>query len=51
MVCITAVFMLEVVKRLDAMHEYAVVHNDESEADRLRDEMRYGWKGMNNATA
>ena len=31
---------IEAIKRLDALLEYAVMHNDESEADRLRAELR-----------
>ena len=31
---------IEAIKRLDALLEYAVMHNDEAEADRLRAELR-----------
>ena len=31
---------IEAIKRLDALLEYAVQHNDEAEADRLREELR-----------
>ena len=31
---------IEAIKRLDALLEYAVQHNDEAEADRLRPELR-----------
>ena len=31
---------IEALKRLDALLEYAVLHNDEAEADRLRAELR-----------
>ena len=31
---------IEAIKRLDALLEYAVMHGDESEAERLREEMR-----------
>ena len=31
---------IEEIKRLDALLEYAVMHNDEAEADRLRAELR-----------
>ena len=31
---------IEAIKRLDALLEYAVVHNDEAEADRIRAELR-----------
>ena len=31
---------IEAIKRLDALLEYAVVHGDEAEADRLRAELR-----------
>ena len=31
---------IEAIKRLDAFLEYAVMHNDEAEADRLRAELR-----------
>ena len=31
---------IEAIKRLDALLEYAVEHNDEAEADRLRAELR-----------
>ena len=30
---------IEAIKRLDALLEYAVVHNDEAEAERLRTEL------------
>ena len=30
---------IEAIKRLDALLEYAVMHNDEAEADRLRAEL------------
>ena len=32
--------MIEAIKRLDALLEYAVMHGDEAEAERLREEMR-----------
>ena len=31
---------IEAIKRLDALLEYAVMHNDEEEAERLREELR-----------
>ena len=31
---------IEAIKRLDALLEYAVIHNDEAEAERLRAELR-----------
>ena len=31
---------IEAIKRLDALLEYAVVHGDEEEAERLREELR-----------
>ena len=31
---------IEAIKRLDALLEYAVMHGDEAEAARLREEMR-----------
>ena len=31
---------IEAIKRLDALLEYAVMHGDEAEAERLREEMR-----------
>ena len=31
---------IEAIKRLDALLEYAVMHGDEAEADRLRAELR-----------
>lgn len=31
---------IEAIKRLDALLEYAVLHNDEAEADRLRAALR-----------
>lgn len=31
---------IEELKRLDALLEYAVMHGDEAEADRLREKMR-----------
>jgi len=31
---------IEVVKRLDALLEYAVMHDDEEEAERIREELR-----------
>ena len=31
---------IEAIKRLDALLEYAVMHNDEAEADRLRAALR-----------
>ena len=31
--------MIEEIKRLDALLEYAVMHDDEAEADRLRAEL------------
>ena len=31
---------IEAVKRLDLLLEYAVMHNDEVEAERLREELR-----------
>ena len=31
---------IEAIKRLDALLEYAVMHNDEAEAERLREELR-----------
>ena len=31
--------VIEEIKRLDALLEYAVMHNDEAEADRLRAEL------------
>ena len=31
---------IEVIKRLDALLEYAVMHGDEEEAERLREELR-----------
>ena len=31
---------IEAIKRLDALLEYAVMHNDEPEAERLRAELR-----------
>ena len=31
---------IEAIKRLDALLEYAVMHNDEAEAERLRAELR-----------
>ena len=31
---------IEAIKRLDALLEYAVMHNDEDEAERLREELR-----------
>ena len=31
---------IEVIKRLDALHEYAVEHGDEAEGERLREELR-----------
>ena len=34
---------IEAIKRLDALLEYAVMHNDEAEADRLRAELRCVW--------
>ena len=32
---------IEALKRLDALLEYAVLHNDEAEADRLRAALRH----------
>jgi len=32
--------ILEAVKRLDALLEYAVMHGEEEEAERLREELR-----------
>ena len=32
---------IEAIKRLDALLEYAVVHNDEDEAERLREELKH----------
>ena len=31
---------IEAIKRLDALLEYAVMHGDEDEAERLREELR-----------
>ena len=31
---------IEAIKRLDALLEYAVQHNDEAEAERLREELK-----------
>ena len=31
---------IEAIKRLDALLEYAVMHGDEKEAERLREELR-----------
>ena len=31
---------IEVIKRLDALLEYAVEHGDEAEAERIREELR-----------
>ena len=31
---------IEAIKRLDALLEYAVMHNDEVEADRIREELK-----------
>jgi len=31
---------IEVVKRLDALLEYAVMHDDEEDAERIREELR-----------
>ena len=31
---------IEAIKRLDALLEYAVMHGDEEEAERLREELR-----------
>ena len=31
---------IEAVKRLDALLEYAVMHDDEEEAERIREELR-----------
>ena len=31
---------IEAIKRLDALLEYAVMHNDEEEAERIRAELR-----------
>ena len=31
---------IEAIKRLDALLEYVVVHGDEAEAERLREELR-----------
>jgi hypothetical protein len=31
---------IEAIKRLDALLEYAVMHGDEAEAERLREELR-----------
>ena len=31
---------IEAIKRLDALREYAVMHGDEEEAERLREELR-----------
>ena len=31
---------IEEIKRLDALLEYAVMHNDEAEAERLREELK-----------
>ena len=31
---------IEAIKRLDALLEYAIKHNDEDEAERLREELR-----------
>jgi len=31
---------IEAIKRLDAMLEYAVMHDDEEEAERIREELR-----------
>ena len=31
---------IEVIKRLDALLEYAVMHGDEEEAERIRDDLR-----------
>ena len=31
---------IEAIKRLDTLLEYAVMHNDEPEAERLREELR-----------
>ena len=31
---------IEAIKRLDALLEYAVMHNDEDEAERIRAELR-----------
>ena len=32
--------MIEAIKRLDLLLEYAVMHNDEAEAERIRKELR-----------
>ena len=37
---------IEAIKRLDALLEYAVMHNDEAEADRLRAELRKLTEGI-----
>ena len=31
---------IEAIKRLDALLEYAVMHNDEDEAERIREELK-----------
>ncbi len=31
---------IETIKRLDALLEYAVIHDDEKEAERIREELR-----------
>ena len=31
---------IEAIKRLDALREYAIVHGDEAEAERIREELR-----------
>jgi hypothetical protein len=31
---------IEAIKRLDALFEYAVMHSDEEEAERIREELR-----------
>ena len=33
-------YTIEAIKRLDLLLEYAVMHNDEVEAERLREELR-----------
>ena len=40
---------IEAIKRLDALLEYAVMHGDEKEAERIRDELRKMEDGLASA--
>ena len=38
--CLRRTSTIEAIKRLDALLEHTVMHNDEEEAERLREELR-----------